>query len=511
MTLAKPWRYAAFAALIAIYILLRVWGLTSSCLWFDEIFSIHAAGHTWNTILAFVAQDLIHPPLSYLLLKIWISAGGEGLLWLRLFPVFFSVLALVPIFLLCRELKLGFFTTALALFILAVNGSLIKYSQEVRMYAPLLCLSLFSIWLFVRFVNLGRGLIPLAVVNILMVYTHYFGWLVVLSQLATIAIIRRDKLLKIGAMTAAVLAAFAPWIALIMGAAPAGEKFAQNIGWMQRPGAVTLFQFVLSLFEPIYFKASSLDDASNYAVSVILFILVSFAIFFYLRKFAVESKEERQKAFTLLAFVIIPICIAINASWILPYSVWGTRHLIIVFVPFIILIAWMIDKVEISAIRISAAAAFVALSVVAFGLQAGRGASPYIWCGWEVLASDLENAQQNSTDRTQVYVFEDLTAYHFWFALRNSPEKFQVDKMQGLEKINEDTAYFLPRGFDSVNRVDIGKLQGEKFWIAFRAAKWDMLKSPLYDLVARGYVIGEPTIFEAGKDKAYLVLVEKQK
>lgn len=511
MTLAKSGRYAACVALIAIYILLRFWGLTTSCLWFDEIFSIHAAGHTWNTILGFVAQDLIHPPLFYLLLKVWTSAGGEGLLWLRLFPVFFAVIALVPFFLLCREIKLNFVATMLALFILAVNGSLIKYSQEVRMYAPLLCLSLFSIWLFVRFVNSGKGLIPLALVNILMVYTHYFGWLVILSQLGAIAIIRREKLLKVGAMTAAVITAFIPWIIMIFGAAPAGEKFAQNIGWMQRPGPITFFQFILSLFEPVYFKASSVDNASNYAVSITLFILVSFAAAFCLRRFAAEEPEEKQKVFILLAFVAVPVVLAFSASWTLPYSVWGNRHLIIVYVPFIILIAWMINKVEISALRSSVAGAFVVLSVVAFGLQAARGTTRYIWCGWEVLASDLEKTTQDSTDRTQVYVFEDLTAYHFWFALRNSPEKFQVDKLQGLEKLKEDTAYFLPRGFDSVNRVDISKLQGEQFWIAFRADKWDILKSPLYDLAARGYSIGEPRSFEAGKDKAYLVSVEKQK
>jgi hypothetical protein len=213
----------------------------------------------------------------------------------------------------------------------------------------------------------------------------------------------------------------------------------------------------------------------------------------------------------LLALVAVPVLLALIASWILPYSVWGTRHLIIVFVPFIILIARMIDKAEISAIRYSVAGAFVVLSIVAFGLQAARGTTRHIWCGWEVLAGDLENSTRESTDRTQVYVFEDLTAYHFWFALRDSPEKFQVDKLQGLEKIAEDKAYFLPRGFDSVNRVDIGKLQGEKFWIAFRADKWDILKSPLYDLAARGYVFGEPRSFDAGKDKAYLVFVEKQK
>jgi uncharacterized membrane protein len=511
MKLAKPGRYTVYAALIAIFIFLRLWGLTSSCLWFDEIFSIHAAEHSWSTVLGFVAQDLIHPPLFYLLLKLWISAGGEGLFWLRLFPVVFAVFAIVPFFLLCRELKLGFFTTALALFLFAVNGSLIKYSQEVRMYAPLLCLSLFSTWLFARFFHTGKWLIPLALLNILMVYTHYFGWLVILSQVTGIAIIRRERLLRIGAMTLVVFAAFMPWIGLIIGAAPAGEKFAQNIGWMQRPGLITLFQFILSLFEPVYFKASSLENASNYLVSLTLFVSLSFAASYYIRNFAAAQQEERRRVYLLLSFIMIPSLLALATSWILPYSVWGTRHLIIVFVPFIVLIAYMVGKVPLKAIRAGTAAAFVALSVIAFGLQAARGTTSYIWCGWEVLATELEQSTEDSADRTQVYVFEDLTAYHFWFALRNSPEKFQVDKLEGLEGLVEDKAYFLPRGFDAVKRFDISEIQGEKFWIAFRDDKSDRSKSPLPALAARGFVAGEPRIFEAGRDKAYLVLIEKQK
>jgi hypothetical protein len=281
---------------------------------------------------------------------------------------------------------------------------------------------------------------------------------------------------------------------------------------MQRPGPITLFQFILNLFEPIYFKASSLENASNYAVSVILLFLLSFALFYYIRKFLAEKeKEEKHRIYVLLAFVAVPVVIAFIASWILPYSVWGTRHLIIVFVPFIVLIAYMVHKVEIGALRAGTAAAFVVLSVIAFGLQAVRATTPYSWCGCEVLANDLEMATGDSTDRNQIYVFEDLTAYHFWFALRNSPEKFQVDKLQGLEKIKEDTSYFLPRGFDAVKRVDINEIQGEKFWIAFRAEKWDILSSPLYDVAARGFVIGEPRVFEAGRDNTYLVLVEKRK
>ena len=53
----------------------------------------------------FVAADIIHPPLFYALLKVWIGIGGESLLCVALLPVILSTAALVPVVLLCRELN----------------------------------------------------------------------------------------------------------------------------------------------------------------------------------------------------------------------------------------------------------------------------------------------------------------------------------------------------------------------------------------------------------------------
>ena len=135
------------AALCVAYLAARLWQLTDGCLWFDELFSVHAAEQSWSGMWSFVAQDLIHPPLFYALLKFWIATGGDGLLWLRLFPVLFAVLALVPFIHLCRELKLSRWTIVLAVALFAANGALIKYSQTLRMYSLLMFFSLMSIWL----------------------------------------------------------------------------------------------------------------------------------------------------------------------------------------------------------------------------------------------------------------------------------------------------------------------------------------------------------------------------
>ena len=138
-------------AVAGLFVALRLWRLSASCLWFDEIFSVHAARHGWAELLRFAAADIIHPPLFYLLLKLWISLGGESLLWLRLLPALVSIAAIIPFVLLCRELGLKRSEWNLALLLLAVNGYLIKYAQELRMYSLLMFLSLCSLWLFVRF------------------------------------------------------------------------------------------------------------------------------------------------------------------------------------------------------------------------------------------------------------------------------------------------------------------------------------------------------------------------
>ena len=246
------------ALLVVLYIAARAWRLNASCLWFDEIFGVHAARHTWGGLWSFVAADLIHPPLFYALLKIWVAAGGESLEWLRFFPLLASIACLVPFLLLARGLRLGVFASNLALLLLAAHGYLIKYAQEVRMYSLLLFFTLGSLWLFGRFLNEAgtsrKFPHALMLCNLLLVYTHYYGWLVVGAQAAFLLVKDRGKLKAFLPGAAALVVCFAPWVyaCATAAAAAAGEGggLAQNIGWIERPGPSQLAQFYALLQEP---------------------------------------------------------------------------------------------------------------------------------------------------------------------------------------------------------------------------------------------------------------------
>src|SRR5262249_18855511 len=177
------WNWAYLALTSVIFIAFRLWRLSSHCLYTDKIFSVEPSRHSWAGLIAFVLEDVVHPPLFYLLLKVWTEWGGESLLWLRLFPVLIAAIAIIPFFFLCCELKLRPIETNVALILAGVNPYLVYYSQELRMYSLILLLSLCSIWLWVKFLNSEAGrkgpIVALSIANILLVYTHYYGWLIV--------------------------------------------------------------------------------------------------------------------------------------------------------------------------------------------------------------------------------------------------------------------------------------------------------------------------------------------
>lgn len=501
---SRLFQVTVVAVLALAYVGARFWKLTASCLWFDEIFSVHAAGHSWGTILQFIAKDLIHPPLFYLLLKVWILIGGEGLFWLRLFPVALSIAAIIPFLYLCRELKLSDWSRAIAFILFAVNGPLIKYAQEVRMYSLLLLLSLFSVWLFVRYFHKGKGLTPLIIINILLICAHYFGWLVILSEVAAIVIFQRIKIRAILITLGVSAVSFLPWVIGVWMAVREGSHVGQNIGWMQRPGVFQILQLVTGLVEPFHFPASSVEPFTVLIVSIpIILIIIGGVIAGLVNDRTMETEKWETKRL-LAIFVILPLVTAFAASWVLPYSVWGTRHLIIVFVPVSLLIGAVIGRIEIAAVKIGIISLIVMISAFAFSIQLQRETPSYSWCSWEPLA--VEAAGKNTA---KVYVFEDLVAYHFWFAFHEGSSKPEVSKIREVEGVAEDTAYFLPRGFGEIATVEMPDVNESRFWIAYRGERIDEAKNPLRAFLDRGYRIADRKVLAASGESAILILLEK--
>jgi 4-amino-4-deoxy-L-arabinose transferase-like glycosyltransferase len=544
---AWPW-YAALALAAGLYAAARLRGLTASCLWFDEIFSVHAARHTWGGLWSFVAADLIHPPLFYALLKLWIALGGESLLWLRLLPALTSIAALVPFFLLARELTLTRAETTLALLLLGSNGYLIKYAQEVRMYSLLLLLTLASLWLFARLLKADgaarKALLALFFVNLLLVYTHYYGWLVVACEAAFVLLARRARLRPFLLSAAALAACFGPWVWACARAAGEGGGLAQNIGWIERPRASDAAQFFALLHEPFYFRQSSNEPLFARGGALLGLLLVGLPVLLLLtrtlwrgrgeqgeRPAALESPTafESSAALRLLFFFfLLPLALAFAASQLLPHSVWGTRHLIVVAAPYLMLAGVALGRLRPFWLRIVVLVVLGSWFALVGAATLMRREPAYIWCAWETLAASASKVETGTAgaatdaDRwtndsaaadvepVNVYAFEDLVAYHLWFAFAaHGHGSFHVSVVKGVRGLAEDPAYFLPRRFGDITVADAEAFTRERFWVAFRAPAWDERRPPLNTIIERGYRPAQ--VFETGAQgqRAFLVLFSR--
>ncbi|HEV2704979.1 MAG TPA: glycosyltransferase family 39 protein [Pyrinomonadaceae bacterium] len=536
---------------IALYVYARLWRLTASCLWFDEIFGVHAARLSWSAMLDFVAADLIHPPLFYALLKVWIATDGESLTWLRLLPALASFACLAPFLLLCRELRLSHRETTLALLLTAASGYLIKYAQEVRMYSLLLLLTLTSLWLFARFVtrcdddegakSLRRHLLLLALfmVNLLLVYTHYYGWLVVVTEAVYLLLFARRGLRSFALVACALVACFAPWVYAVWQAAggSGAASLQQNLGWAARPGLLDPALFLLLVNEPFYFRQSSAESASSLlSVPLALFVFGAPLLALLWHTLSSKRRASSSEATTqtdseaqadsrrfdghertivwLLVFTLLPLAAAFVASHLLPQSVWGTRHLVVVAAPYLMLSAVALTRLRPAWLRTTAHVALGLWFFVAALVVVARKEAPYVWCAWEQLAAELVREEPASNEaRVRVYALEDLVAYHLWFAFEKARERrFEVVVVKRLPGTTEDPAYFLPRRFEGVAVRDASAAFDEsQFWIAFRDAELSTQREPLKTLTQRGFRLAQ--IRESGvagqQQRAFLILVRR--
>jgi hypothetical protein len=426
----------------------------------------------------------------------------------------FSVVAIAPFVMLCRTLKLNRQQITVALLLLAVNGYLIKYAQEVRMYSLLFLLTCTSLWLVVRFAQPNGKVVPLwaalTLVNLLLVYSHYAGWIVVLVELFFIMFWRRDRATKFRLTVMALILAYLPWLYLMSIAKEPGRGLAQNIGWVTRPGLGDLIQFFALLNTPFLFRQSSARSLNDLWSICVALLVIGVPLAFLVWQTFKKTRPDTQLARLLLLFVLSPVVLVFGLSWVLPHSVWGTRHLIIIAAPYAILVAIALTKLPITWLR-----TVCLILVGCWGLLNGAitvftRPPTFSWCTWEPLAQEVVKAETGKAQAVQIYAFEDLVAYHLWFALAHTkqedhPERFTVHVVKGVPGLREDPAFFLPRRFYEIETHDGANFKGESIWLAFRDTQLNPAKPPLSTITAQGFVVGRVFELRAQGQESFLV------
>ena len=80
-------------------------------------------------------HDPQHPPLYYVLAKVWVDLFGDSVYALRMLSVLFSGLALLAMYWFVSELAASRRAALLAMLLMGVSPLFILYGQEAREYA----------------------------------------------------------------------------------------------------------------------------------------------------------------------------------------------------------------------------------------------------------------------------------------------------------------------------------------------------------------------------------------
>jgi mannosyltransferase len=466
-----------FIAITLMFVGARLWHLTSYGVFGDEVFTLWTSEQGWRGLFGSVVGDVVHPPLFYVLLKLWIGIGGPSPYWAKFLPVLFSVASIVPFFLLCRELNLEPRTMNLALWLMAVNGFLINHSQELRMYSLLLLLAVSSLWLFARLVNRDAGTVvfqcELCAVNLLLVFTHYYGWVVVGLEFIFLLIWKRVRLRPFAIAAAFLVLCFAPWVYFVARAARANPSRV-DFAWNEPPAVSELIGFYSNLNGSLSYRWKVFGTAG--VVLLFLFPVMAWGWRAVGRK-REGARSARETFFWLALFAFVPPAVSFFASHILPQSVWAFRYLIIAAPPYLLLVAAAAYRLKPTRVRIGMLVFLVCWSA----LSGFAGIVDGDRIAWQPLVERMIQAEMEQPGG-RVYVTDANVGNTIQYYLDQAGEtRLQVSFING---------------FDSA--------PDSHFWIALIRYKHEVEPLLQAAMDARGYTVGNSIESEAAGHKAVL-------
>ena len=491
------------ALIVLVFVILRFWKIGTFSLWGGEAFTMIGVQMGWSDMFAYIIDDIVHPPLFYILLKLWVAIGGESTVWLKLFPVISGVALVVPFYLLCRELGLKLREMSLALFLAAVNGYLIHYAQELRMYSLFTFFAMCSFWLFVKFFKAEKQatgvVVGLTVVNLLAIYTHYYGWLVVGMEFLFLLIWRRRKIIIFGMSIIFLLLSFSPWAYLVIQEARSIGGLEKNLDWIPKPDLIDILNFYVTLNGPL---------GSRYVKLLGLFLFGLPPILWSWKVIRSDFKSQSDDAisFSWLALLsFLPVIAIFLISQKLAQAVWIDRYFIFIAVPYLMLVAFAVYRLELKWVKYTCI-----ILIVLWGLLAGMNdmrsnrmawESPQLGSrvNWDGLVQQMIAAESDPSGPINIYTLTVIskgmrtgdwalsTSLDYFLNLRGD-DRFQTVYVSGIQRLLE-------------------QMPEDHFWIAFfELAEWSQ-PPPELILNDNGYRVGDAITYQHMNNRVVLLPV----
>jgi len=337
----KSWIVVCVMALLCFFIItVAIFILSHQSLRLDEAQSLWQSARSPAGILKIIAQD-VHVPLFGLMLHFWMLVFGNGVAVARVMSLALFIAAVPAVYLLASlafNKKIGLFSAVL----IALSPFLNWYGSEIRMYSLLTLLTVINQYFFLAWFRFQQNTnhkpfsqtgiwTGYGISALLGIYTHYFFWLILLTQGVFYLIFSKQfpkhtfRNLSITATGLAV--SISPWLYYVKRL----NMISNSEPLLIKPTTVDLF----NAFSQFIFGFH--DDHVNTLI-VSLWPLAVLFIFLGVRKHAKISPQTVY--FFMSAFLPIAVTFIVSIFY---RPVFLTRYLIFTTPSLFIFFAWFFD------------------------------------------------------------------------------------------------------------------------------------------------------------------------
>lgn len=310
---------------------LRLYHINYQSLWLDELYSIVPTDpkNSLLSVIEYCKGD--QPPLFFIYIHSMFKVFGYNETVGRIASALVGLMGIAAIYLLGKECfgrREGIFAALLT----SINYFHIYYSQELRFYSMAFLFATLSYLFYIRAFRRVALVDYLAygISTICLLYTHYFGLIILGTQVAVFFILliyKRDlRFIFLSVMSCLlVLLAFIPWLPILF------NDMGVDVGWIKKP-------------EPYFVAQYFYDYTGKDALTTIVLIA-----FIYL-----TVKNTLKKSIGLKIKIIVLIITAwIVLSYLVPYirsvtlsPMLHNRYTIVTLPAWIILFAFGWEKIR---------------------------------------------------------------------------------------------------------------------------------------------------------------------
>lgn len=217
-----------------------------------------------------------HPPLYFMLLKVWAICFGYSELALRSFSLLCGLFSITILFRLFKENFQGKYTAWAVLLIVMFNPFLFYYFTEARMYAFAFLMAIVSFKYWIKYLahknSKSFDFLYFTLSSIALMYTHYYGLFFFLTLIFWDTLKNGFSIKLLNYALPIVL--FSPWAFVIK-----TQTELHHIHWTD--GSFSLFNSIIGYGNGlISLFFAPMSEAKNY--EIILAIAISIPVFYFL-------------------------------------------------------------------------------------------------------------------------------------------------------------------------------------------------------------------------------------